>query len=220
MPLADDFGAFRRAGEELMNLHIGYETCPEHPDVVCEVDGDPDQGEHPDPEVYRLGGRLRWGRSPDDPSTDDWSVLLVNDRCRLVGIPRQAHEYEVSGRSPLRWAVDGLAVKTDRESGAVDDPNGWHRWADHPFELIRHLRRLAYVGARSAEIIAGLPPSLPAVDDDGIGTDEEHEAELETALRGFADDDGIGTDEEHEAELETALRGFAGDDGIGTDEEG
>ncbi len=163
VPLAAHFEAFRRAGEELMALHIGYETCPEHPEVVCEVDGVPDEGNHPDTEVYRLG-KLRWGKNPDNPREHDQSVLEVNDRCRLTGIPPQTHIYEVSGRSPLEWMVNALTVKTDKDSGVVDDPNGWHAWADEPFELIRHLRRLAYVGTRSAEIITTLPPSLPDAD--------------------------------------------------------
>ncbi len=161
VPLADDFLAFRDAGAELMELHIGYETCPEHPDVVCEVKGQPDEGQQPNGEVYRIGGKLRWGKDAENSRKHDRSVLLVNDRCRLTGIPAAAHEYEVSGRSPLDWAVHSLKEKTDNKSGIVDDPNGWHVWDQTPFELIRHLRRLAYVGVRSAEIISGLPPSLP-----------------------------------------------------------
>ncbi len=98
-------------------------------------------------------------RLVESPSGASWT-LIVNGRCRLVGIPPEALEYEVSGRSPLRWAVDSLRFKEDGASGIRDDPNGWHTWAAEPFELIRHLRRLAYVGIRSAEIIRGLPPSL------------------------------------------------------------
>ena len=36
VPLAADFEAFRSAGRELMDLHVGYETCPEA-DIVVEV---------------------------------------------------------------------------------------------------------------------------------------------------------------------------------------
>ena len=31
VPFADDFDAFRSAGRDLMDLHIGYETCEEYP---------------------------------------------------------------------------------------------------------------------------------------------------------------------------------------------
>ena len=143
-----------------MDLHIGYETCPEHPGVICEVDGLPDEGAHADPEVYRVGGALRRGRSAENRRMADRSVLVVNDRVQLVGIPARAHDYMVSGRSPLEWAVSSLARNTDKKSGIVADPNGWHAWVGDPFDLIRHVRRLVHVSVRSAEIVDGLPPAL------------------------------------------------------------
>ena len=156
VPFAPDFEAYRNAGRLLMDLHIGYETCPELSAVVCLVDGSPDQGDS-DSSTYRIDRRMRWA------SKDDRAELQINARCRLVGIPESAHKYQVSGRSPLEWAVDSLRLKEGKQSGIIDDPNGWHVWADDAdaFELIRHLRRLAYVGVRSTEIIEELPPSLP-----------------------------------------------------------
>ncbi len=159
VPLADDFKAFQEAGRELMALHVDYEVVPEHPDVICEVDVEFDEGES-DGEVYRIGDRMRWGRNSETGKRDDRTTLEVNNRCKLTSIPLEAHEYTVSGRSPLEWAVDSLRRKVDKASGIVDDPNGWHRWENEPFELIRHLRRLAYLGAESARIIRQLPPSL------------------------------------------------------------
>ena len=162
VPLAEDFEAFRSAGRALMDLHVGYETCPECPGVVCLVDDEPDEG-GADPAAYRITGKRMQGRNADGSKcgkNDDWDVLVVNDRCRLVGIPSEAHAYKVSGRSPLQWAVDQLKFKHDAKSGITDDPNGWHAWADDPFELIRHLRRLAHVGVETHRIVSALPPSL------------------------------------------------------------
>ena len=155
VPLATDFESYRASGRELMDLHIGYESCPELKSVICLVDSNPDEGTS-DPTAYRIERRMRWA------AKDDRSELRINPRCRLVGIPAEAHIYTVSGRSPLEWAVDSLRLKESKQSGIIDDPNGWHVWADDTkaFELIRHLRRLAYVGIRSSEIIAALPPSL------------------------------------------------------------
>ena len=162
VPLAAGFEAFRRAGRELMDLHIGYETCPEWEEVDCLVDGFFGREGDADPEAYRIQKKMRWNRVRNDEGKleDVRTELHVNDRCRLVGIPAEAQEYTVSGRSPLDWAIDSLRHKLDKPSGITDDPNGWHAWADDPFELIRHLRRLVYVSVRSARIIAGLPPSL------------------------------------------------------------
>ena len=157
VPFAPDFEAFRAAGRKLMDLHINYETVSEWP-VVCLVDGQPDEG-NADPEAYRIQKRMRWGKNEADRSQDR-SVFMVNDRCRLVDIPPQAHQYTVSGRSPLEWAIDSLRCKVDKASGITDDPNGWHAWSDQPFNLIRHLRRLVYLSVETARTVASLPPAL------------------------------------------------------------
>lgn len=165
VPFAPDFEGFRLAGKELMELHVGYETCPELP-LMCLVDGEPSEGTA-DGEAYRIRKQMRWGQLSEAGAArgkagQDRSALQVNDRCSLVGIPSLCHDYTVSGRSPLEWAIDSLRHKLDKKSGIVDDPNRWHVWADKPFELIRHLRRLAHLSERSAEIIDALPPSLDA----------------------------------------------------------
>ena len=167
IPLAEEFKAFCVAGRELMDLHTGYETC-EEAKITCVVDGRTivdgkpvqtglfqDDSELP-PEVFRIEKKMSLEQ---DKGTDTWT-LKINDRCSLVEIPKRAFDYKISGRSPLEWAVDSLRLKEDRNSGIIDDPNGWHVWADDPFKLIRHLRRCVFIGIRSAEIIDSLPPSL------------------------------------------------------------
>lgn len=159
VPLAPDFAAFRQAGRKLMDLHINFETVPEWP-VTCLVDDQPDEGQS-DAEAYRIARhkRMRWGKDETGKS-EDRSVFWVNNRCRLVDIPPEAHEYTVSGRSPLEWAIDSLRWKLDKASQIEDDPNGWHAWAEAPFNLIRHLRRLVYISVETTRIVKSLPPSL------------------------------------------------------------
>lgn len=200
IPLADDFEAFRSAGRKLMDLHIGYETADEYP-VQCLVDGEPSEGDA-DGDAYRITSRMRWGKHSD--GSEDRTVLLVNSRCRVVGIPVETMHYTVSGRTPLQWAIDSLRVKHDKASGIIDDPNGWRDWADEPFNLIRHLRRLVTVSYESAQIIAWLPISRP---------DESHLYEpgpvtladtIESAEKAEPSEDSTGviyTDEEFEAHL-------------------
>ncbi|WP_419841190.1 type ISP restriction/modification enzyme [Candidatus Poriferisodalis sp.] len=160
VPLAPDFEAFRSAGRELMDLHIGHDEVPEYP-VDCLLDGviDNDGAADPltDPDAYRIA-KLAWGKASGNKK--DRSVMEISPRCRIVGIPEPAHEYTISGRSPLQWAIDSLRHKHDKKSGITDDPNHWEAWADEPFNLIRHLRRLVMVSVESARIIAALPPSL------------------------------------------------------------
>ncbi len=163
VPFAPDFEAFRAAGRELMDLHIDYEDVPEHP-VDCHLDGAIDNHGAADltadPGAYRIE-KLAWGKGAN--RTPDRSVLAINSRCHLVGIPDAAHEYTISGRSPLQWAIDSLRHKDDKKSGINDDPNEWDDWADEPYNLIRHLRRLVHVSVESTRIINELPPSLPSM---------------------------------------------------------
>lgn len=161
VPFAPDFEAFRAAGRELMDLHVHYGDVAEYP-VDCLLDGEIDnQGtadQTDDPSAYRIE-KLAWGKGPG--RTQDRTVLQINPRCRLVGIPDEAHDYTISGRSPLQWAIDSLRFKLDRPSGITDDPNEWEAWAEEPYNLIRHLRRLVYISVESARIINQLPQSLP-----------------------------------------------------------
>lgn len=155
VPLAPDFEAFRAAGRALMDLHVNYEIVDQYP-VICLVDGQPDEGDA-DPSAYRIEMRMRWAKEGKETNR---SVLEINNRCKLVDIPDEAHDYTVSGRTPLDWAIDSLRFKLDKPSGITDDPNGWHDWADEPFNLIRHLRRLITVSVETARIVKSLPPSL------------------------------------------------------------
>ena len=36
-----------------------------------------------------------------------------------------AHRYVVNGRTPLEWFIDRYKIKRDKESGILNDPNGW-----------------------------------------------------------------------------------------------
>ena len=155
VPFADDFEAFCAAGRELMNLHINYETCDEYP-LTCLVDGKPDEG-NADADAYRIERKMRWAKAGRQT---DRSILEINHRCKLIDIPDQAHDYTVSGRTPLDWAIDSLRLKYDKDSRITDDPNHWHAWAEEPYNLIRHLQRLVYLSVETSRIVNNLPASL------------------------------------------------------------
>ena len=97
----------------------------------------------------------------DGKLANDLSVLVVHDRCRIEGIPPEAHGYMVNGKTPLGWAIDRLRATGDRTSGISRDPNQWHTWADRPHNLIEHPCRLITVSVQTVRIVDGLPPSLP-----------------------------------------------------------
>ena len=90
-----------------------------------------------------------------DKNTRD--ALIINDHVQLTGMPEEAHRYVVNGRTPLEWFIDRYRIKTDRESGIVNDPNGWF---DNPRDLITAIERIIHVSVESTKIIEALPSEL------------------------------------------------------------
>ena len=84
----------------------------------------------------------------------DKSILSVNDFIYITGIPPEAHEYQVNGRTPLEWLIDRYCIKKDGHSGIVNDPNGWF---DDSQDLIVAFRRLVHVSVKTVTIVENLP---------------------------------------------------------------
>ena len=143
IPMAVDFDAFAEAGRDLAALHLGYETCAEYPLEIVATHLGELQSRH-----FRLGEQAM--RFADDDKT----VLVVNDNVRLAGLPPEVHGYVVNGRTPIEWFIDRYRVARDRQSGIVNDPNGWF---SKPEDLIMAIRRIVHMSVETTRIIAGLP---------------------------------------------------------------
>jgi len=147
IPFAEDFHAFVEAGRRLAELHLGYETGPEHP-----LELQPLSPGEPGPEHFRIGEKkMRF-------ADGDRTVLAVNDHLRVAGIPPEAHQYQVNGRTPLEWFIDRYRITRDRESGILNDPNGWF---EDPRDLIAAIRCIVHVSVETAAIVASLPDPFP-----------------------------------------------------------
>ena len=85
------------------------------------------------------------------------TTLILNEHIRLSGIPETAHRYVVNGRTPLAWFIDRYKITKDKDSGIVNDPNGW--FAD-PRDLVAAIERIVYVSVESARIVEGLPVEI------------------------------------------------------------
>ena len=146
IPFAPDFHAFAKAGKVLAVLHLGYETCEQYPlSVVFAHDGEPQ------PHHFRLTEKAMRFATPAK------TTLIINEHVRLTGIPEAAHRYALNGRTPLEWFIDRYKIKRDKESGILNDPNGW--FAD-PRDLVTAIERIVHVSVESTRIIEGLPSQI------------------------------------------------------------
>ncbi len=139
LPFAPDFHAFATAGQQLADLHVGYETAPAYPLRRLETPG------------ATLDWRVEKMKWLDDEKT----ALRYNAFLTLEGIPAAAHRYRLGNRSALDWLVDQYRVKTDRRSGITHDPN---RYSDDPAYIVHLIERVTHVSVETMRLLDALPP--------------------------------------------------------------
>jgi predicted helicase len=145
---AADFWAFSRAGRKLSDLHLNYESVEPYSlkiDSLGKKLADAD---------YRVE-KMRYGKKGKDK---DLTTLHYNDRITLTGIPLEAYEYVVNGKPALDWVVERQGVKTDKDSGIVNDANDWANEtvndSKYPLQLFQ---RVVTVSLETMKIVRGLP---------------------------------------------------------------
>ena len=154
------FDAFAAAGRELCDLHIGYETVAPYPlTEEWAARADPKTN----PGVLLVGASKMGYAKASAPGTGhgkrdlDRSRLRYNDHLTLSGIPPEAHEYVLGTRSGIDWIIDRYYIKTDKDSGIVNDPNQWGLERGEPRYIVDLIKRVVTVSVRTVEIVAGLP---------------------------------------------------------------
>ena len=148
---AQDFWAFSKAGSALADLHLNYETVEPYPVQVMATGTLSDA-------AYRVE-KMRYGKAKVDGKTvEDKTTLVYNDHITLKGIPLEAYDYVVNGKSALDWVVERQCLKTDKDSGIVNDANAWAtetmKNPKYPLELFM---RVITVSLETMKIVSGLP---------------------------------------------------------------
>lgn len=142
IPFAGDFWAFSKAGKHLGELHLNYETIEPYP-----------LEEHStqlfdDFRVVKMAFAKKDGQK-------DKSVIVYNSNLTLQGIPLEAYEYEVNGKSAIEWIMDRYKVTVDKKSHIKNDPN---QWSDNPRYIIDLLKKIVIVSVETVKIVESLPP--------------------------------------------------------------
>lgn len=144
LPLVDstaDFKAFSIAGRKLADLHLNYENRPAPKGVI--VEGDNRSNYHVT--------KMRF------PSKDNTSEIIYNSQITVKNIPTEAYEYVVNGRSAIGWIMERYQVKTDKDSGIINDPNDWAIEHNQPRYILDLLLSIITVSVETMKIVKGLP---------------------------------------------------------------
>jgi predicted helicase len=144
-----DFWTFSQAGRRLADLHLNYETVTPYP---ATIEGD---GKDLPPAAYRVE-KMKHGKGAGKEK--DLSIIQYNDRITVKGVPIEAYDYIVNGKSAIAWVMERQGVKTDKDSGITNDANDWAvetmRNPRYPLEL---LLRVITVSLETTKIVNALP---------------------------------------------------------------
>lgn len=145
------FWAYSKAGRELADLHVNYETVEKYP---LQIEGGGLLLTEAD---YRVE-KMKYGKNGKDK---DLTTLIYNDKITVKGIPLEAYEYVVNGKPALDWVVERQCVKVDdgkNGSGIVNDANDYAietmNNARYPLELFQ---RVVTVSLETMKIVKSLP---------------------------------------------------------------
>jgi predicted helicase len=139
IPVLKGIRQYVEVGQQLLDLHIGYETV--EPYEGCEI------VYHTEKPSYRVT-KMRY------KYRDDHSEIRFNNDITIKNIPEQAENYIVNGRSAIGWIMDQYQVKTDKASQITDDPN---EYSDDPKYIFNLLLRVISVSIKTIDLVRSLP---------------------------------------------------------------
>ena len=147
---SEDFWSFSRAGRALAELHLNYETVPMHAGANTEHGSKPLTNAD-----YRVE-KMKFGKTGKDK---DRSTVIYNGRITITGIPLEAYDYVVNGKPAIEWVMERQCVKTDKDSGIVNDANDWAiETMTNPRYPLELLLRVVTVSLETMKIVRSLPP--------------------------------------------------------------
>jgi len=145
-----DFWSYSRAGRALAELHLNYETVPMHASAKIE------HGSKPLTDADYRVEKMKFGKTGKDK---DRTTVIYNGRITVTGIPLEAYDYIVNGKPAIEWVMERQCVKTDKDSGIVNDANDWAiETMNNPRYPLELLLRVVTVSLETMKIVRSLPP--------------------------------------------------------------
>jgi len=151
---AKEFWTFVGAGRALADLHVRYESVVPHPVVIKE--GDLSLAVIPDPEIFYRVEKMKFAGKR---GATDKTTVVYNPRITMTNIPLEAYDYVVNGKPALEWVMERQVVKTDPDSGIVNDANRYAiETVGDPAYPLKLFQRVITVSLETMKIVRSLPP--------------------------------------------------------------
>ena len=129
----EDFAWWTQQGQELLDLHIKFETAEPWPLDRVDKDG-----------VTPTRATLR--------ADKDRSIITLDEQTTLTGVPDEAWEYQLGSRSALEWVLDQYKERKPRDPTIRERFNNY-RFADHKERVVDLLGRVCAVSVFTTTIV-------------------------------------------------------------------
>ena len=150
---AADFWAFSRAGRALGELHVNYESVAPYPVTIKQ--GDLRLADIKNPEAFYRVTKWAFGKNGKEK---DRSTVIYNANITMQDIPLEAYDYVVNGKPALEWVMERQVVKTDKDSGIVNDANRYAiETVGNPAYPLELFQRVITVSLETMKIVRSLP---------------------------------------------------------------
>ena len=149
-----DFHTFQTTGRTLGELHLGYERIDPWPVTINDGKGLP---ERMAPECLYRVEKMKYTRGHG--SKKDQSTVIYNPYITITDIPLEAYDYVVNGKPAIQWVMERQCVKTDKDSGLVNDANRYAvETMGNPAYPLELLQRIIRVSMETMKVVKDLPP--------------------------------------------------------------
>ena len=140
LPLYHDFDTWARMGQQLLDLHIGFETV--EPYALKRLNTAPKRARDSAPRTILRADKAR-------------GAIVLDDETTLTGVPPDAWRYRLGSRSALEWVLDQYKERKPRDP-TIAAKFDTYRFADHKERVIDLLRRVCTVSVQTMEIVDGM----------------------------------------------------------------
>ena len=147
-----DFWFFSKAGRELAELHLNYESGAPYDNVG--IEGEESQNF----QVQKMAfGKIKKEIDGKNKTVADKSVIHFNSSITIRDIPEKAYEYVVNGKPAIEWIMERYQITIDKKSGIKNNPNDWADEVGNPRYILDLLLSIINVSIQTVDIVEGLP---------------------------------------------------------------
>ena len=83
----------------------------------------------------------------------DKSIIIYNNYITLKGIPLEAYDYIVNGKSAIEWITGMYQISADKDSGIKNDPNDLLKETGNYRYIIDLIKKTVNLSVKSVGII-------------------------------------------------------------------